>query len=284
MTPDKGRGLFAVVNISRGTRLLVEDPLVTITPPPLVPSMGFSLAVIEPLVAEAYAQLTRTQKEQYLSCHEVRFGDEGKDEESQTDDVASVPSGRLLRILRSNAYNTRDGRVGLYPLVALINHDCRPNVLNTDLWVPETLTWQRIIVAARDIAAGEEIVTTYVPLLADTATRRSRLSQYGFTCMCKTCAASSSHEDGTRVRMRQILDALEELEEQPAPNQSPEILAGHAADLAAYIAGNGFVDYAVGTSRLAAVFAGRAGDTETASYWTAVHRANLALAGEDIAW
>ncbi|CAK7211008.1 SET domain-containing protein 5 [Sporothrix curviconia] len=269
-------------------KLLVEDPLVTITPPPLVPGVGFSLAVIEPLVAAAYTQLTLAQKEQYLSCHEVRFGNEGEDENSQEGNIRDTPSGRLLRILRSNAYNTRDGRVGLYPRVALINHDCRPNVLNTDRWDAETSNWQRIIVAARDIVAGEEIVTTYVPLLADTATRRSRLAQYGFTCMCETCSAAStssaasSHDDAMRVQMRQVLDMLEEREEQPASDLPPKLLARQAAELATYIADNGFVDYAAGTSHLAAVFAGRAGDTDAAAYWSAAHRADLALAGDGI--
>ena len=183
MTLDKGRGLFALVDIPRGMRLLVEEPLVTITPPPLVPGVGFSLAAMQPVVADVYASLTTRQKKDYLSCHEVRFGEEGKDEGNDTE--GGVHSGRLLRILRSNAYNTRVGSVALYPQVALINHDCRPNVLNKDAVDLATNVYRRIIVAARDIAAGEELVTTYVPLLADTATRRARLAQYGFTACAR---------------------------------------------------------------------------------------------------
>lgn len=244
-----------------------------------MPGVGFSLAAIQPVVADAYARLTPSQKKDYLSCYEVRFGEEGKDEVDAEE--GGVHSGRLLRILRSNAYNTHDGRIALYPQVALINHDCRPNVLNTDAVDMATGVCRRIIVAARDIAAGEELVTTYVPLLADTATRRARLAQYGFTCMCASCAAASAEDDAERVHMRQVLDELESaVKTAPGSTEQQHALAYYAAELATYIAEHGFVDYAVRTSKLAAEFALRAGDTEAAVQWTAVHQENLELAGD----
>ncbi|ERT01144.1 uncharacterized protein SPSK_07749 [Sporothrix schenckii 1099-18] len=277
MTPDKGRGLFALVDILRGRRLLVEDPLVTVMPPPVVPGVGFSIAALQPVVADAYARLTDSQQEAYLSCHEVRFGDEGKDET----DNDGVYSSRLMRILRSNAYNTRDGRVALYPDVALINHDCRPNVLNTDVLDPTTGVYRRVIVAARAIAAGDELVTTYIPLLADTATRRTRLAQYGFTCMCTSCAAASVHDDAERVHMQHVLDELEEAAALGPGSQERELAFAHrAGKLAAYIAEHGFVDYAVRTSKLAAEFALRAGDTEASAHWAEVHHEDLEMAGD----
>lgn len=236
MTPDKGRGLFAVVDIPRGMRLLVEDPLVTITPPPIVPGVGFSLQAMQSTMTDAYSRLTPSQKQEYLSCHEVRFGEEGKDETEE----GGVHSGRLLRILRSNAYNTRDGRVGLYPKVALINHDCRPNVLNTDAVDAVTGGYKRIIVAARDIVAGEELVTTYIPLLADTANRRARLAQYGFTCMCSSCAAASEHDDTERVHMKQVLDELEAaVNLSPGGKKQRQTLALQSDRLATYISESG---------------------------------------------
>lgn len=277
MTPDKGRGLFALVDIPRGMQLLVEDPLVTITPPPIVPGVGFSLQAMQSAVTDAYSRLKRIQKDEYLSCHEVRLGEEGKDETEES----GVHSGRLLRILRSNAYNTRDGRVGLYPKVALINHDCRPNVLNTDAVDKVTGGYKRIIVAARDIAAGEELVTTYIPLLADTANRRARLVQYGFTCMCSSCVAASEHDDNERVHMKQILDELEAaVKLSPGGKEQRRALAFNSDKLAAYISENGFVDYAVRTSELAAEFASRSGHKKAATYWRRVHRENLELAGD----
>ena len=277
MTADKGRGLFAVVDIPRGTRLLTEDPLVTVKPPPIVPGRGFQLSAMLAPVEEAFHSLTAQQQDEYLTCHEVRFGDEGRDEDAaaamektQTSTTA-VSGGRLLRIMRSNAYNTQDGRVGLYPNVALINHDCRPNVLNTDLKgrvyeVGGGL--QRVIVATRDIQAGEEIVTTYVPLLADTAARRARLSQYGFVCNCASCR--SSHDDEERVRMKQILDDASAAAQQGSKDRARQH-AARAVVLAQYIRDNGFADYGAQTSRLAAELSVRTGDMETAATWAAIH-------------
>ncbi|EPE10882.1 set domain-containing protein 5 [Ophiostoma piceae UAMH 11346] len=286
MTADKGRGLFAVVDITRGTRLLTENPLVTVKPPPIVPGRGFQLSAMLAPVEEAFHSLTPKQQEEYLSCHEVRFGDEGRDEDAAAamaktkSKTTTVSGGRLLRILRSNAYNMQDGRVGLYPNVALINHDCRPNVLNTDLKgsVYKVEGLQRVIVATRDIQAGEEIVTTYVPLLADTETRRTRLNQYGFVCNCASCR--SSRDDEERVQMKQILDDVTAVAKQASKVGAKEH-AARAAVLAQYIRDNGFADYGAQTSQLAAELSVRAGDLKTAATWAAIHVEVVQLANAE---
>ncbi|KAH8886063.1 hypothetical protein GQ53DRAFT_348240 [Thozetella sp. PMI_491] len=114
-----------------------ELPLLAVSPPKLIQGQGYVIADMISDVETAFSQLTSEQQLEYLSCHEVDHGD---DEEA----------GKLLRILRSNAYTTRDGRVAIYPKVALINHSCEPNVLNADN------NDIRVIVAIRDITMGEE--------------------------------------------------------------------------------------------------------------------------------
>jgi hypothetical protein len=142
-SPGKGRGLFAAKGIPKGTHVLVETPLLIVSPPALVPGMGYSLSEMAADVEHEYARLSPEQQEEYLSCHEQRLEGDSQGE-----------SGRLMAILRSNAYNLDDGRVAIYPKVALINHSCQPNVLNADNG------GTRVIVATRDIQEGEEVCSS----------------------------------------------------------------------------------------------------------------------------
>lgn len=88
-------------------------------------------------VERAYKRLSPDEQQIYLSCHEERFpGDEQLG---------------LMAIFRSNAYTMENGRVGIYPNLALINHSCQPNVLNADS------EGTRVVVATRDIRPGEEV-------------------------------------------------------------------------------------------------------------------------------
>lgn len=123
--------------------MLVETPLLVVSPPALVPGMGYSLSAMAADVEHEYSRLSPEQQGEYLSCHEQRLEGDSQDE-----------SGRLMAILRSNAYNLDDGRVAIYPKVALINHSCQPNVLNADNG------GTRVIVATRDIQKGEEVCSS----------------------------------------------------------------------------------------------------------------------------
>lgn len=143
LAPGRGRGVFALTDLPRGTPILAEDPLLSVELPALT-AQGYDLASMTRGLSRKFARLTPGAREEFLSCHEQRFKGDGDGE-----------AGRLMAILRSNGYTLEDEdggrRVALYPKVALINHSCQPNVLNAD----EDGT--RVIVAARDIMAGEEV-------------------------------------------------------------------------------------------------------------------------------
>lgn len=151
LAPGRGRGVFAVADIARGTPLLAERPLLSVELPPLT-AQGYDLGAMAQGAARGYARLGAPAREEVLSCHEQRFAGDADDER-----------GRLMAILRSNGYTLQGadgrGRVALYPKVALINHSCQPNVLNADD------DGTRRIVAARDIAAGEEVRYFFLLLL-----------------------------------------------------------------------------------------------------------------------
>ena len=76
--------------------------------------------------------------------------------------------------------------VAMFPQVALhINHSCNPNT-----FVLDTAGGRQVTVAARDIAAGEEVTQIYLGHFGDTARpRRQQLlsSKYNFVCGCEAC-------------------------------------------------------------------------------------------------
>ncbi|KAG8156371.1 hypothetical protein KVR01_013712 [Diaporthe batatas] len=205
-------------------------------------------------VEHEYSRLSPDQQQEYLSCHEQRLEGDSQDD-----------SGRLMAILRSNAYNLDDGRVAIYPKVALINHSCQPNVLNADN------SGTRIIVAIRDIQEGEEILTTYIPLLTDTERRNQRLQPYGFRCDCTACRTGAS--DARRLQAGRDLEELENALRTPGTRTSfaKNKLMLSAQGLAEYVEEEGFADYHIKTSRLAFDHAVLASNKSNAREWGLRH-------------
>jgi hypothetical protein len=140
-------------------------------------------------IDDSFALLTSEQKVEFLSLNDFRFPSEEK-------------QNHLLAIFRSNAYNTGEESITLFPKIARINHSCRPNAGN---WWSEA-TEKRTIFAARDIQEGEKITVSYIPLLRTTADRQARLQQYGFKCdyPCQSAEASRM-----RIKISELLDSLE---------------------------------------------------------------------------
>jgi hypothetical protein len=82
----------------------------------------------------------------------------------------------------------------LYPQISRVNHDCNPNA------VIQPLEEAQRLVAATDIAEGEEISISYLGLLlyAETSVRRERLQQSKFfECQCPRC--SSDEDKAARI-------------------------------------------------------------------------------------
>ncbi|KAH8988997.1 SET domain-containing protein [Lactarius hatsudake] len=76
---------------------------------------------------------------------------------------------------------------GLYTLHSHLNHSCRPNVSVRHL--DQRTALSRItLVAKRDIAAGEELLVTYVDPSLGVSKRRMQLGAWGFgECVCERC-------------------------------------------------------------------------------------------------
>lgn len=103
-------------------------------------------------------------------------------------------AGRAARVLDTNAFETPldgsrrpealAGRLrGLYPLAAMMNHQCSPNTTHG-----YDAGHAMVVRAAVDIPEGQELTNSYAPLLWGTPARRAHLlDTKGFLCRCDRC-------------------------------------------------------------------------------------------------
>lgn len=82
---------------------------------------------------------------------------------------------------------------GLYSIYSKMNHSCVCNTTN------ESRLTKVTVIASRDIAAQEEITTTYLHV-ADASTlsyrkRNKQLVQYLFSCSCELCESQAENSD-----------------------------------------------------------------------------------------
>ena len=69
------------------------------------------------------------------------------------------------------------GRIVICPKASRVNHPCLPNVYHC--W-NKSIGGQTVH-AVKDIATGEEILTTYAKICIDHSEREKQLERYGFT-------------------------------------------------------------------------------------------------------
>lgn len=223
---------------------MTEAPMFTIDPGRFHAGRGYQIGALEEAVDEAFRDLNTTSREEYLACHEHR--------------PHAAAGSRALFIFISNAYTMPDGRVGIFPRIAKINHSCRPNSVNTY----SEAGGARVIWAGRDIAADEEISVTYVPLAETREGRQARLEQYGFRCGCETCAAGGGDE--ARVEIQGLMRALDA---PGADDERPGDMVSKAERLVRLVQEEELVDYYGKAYRLATIASIRRGDMSRAKKW-----------------
>lgn len=104
-----------------------------------------------------------------------------------------------MAIYETNSFGAGVGSV-VCPEASRINHSCLPNVHHC--W--NKSTGRETVHAVRDIAAGEEILTTYVPLSIDHAEREKQLNPYGFSCDCPACDISTPFGRASQKRRKRL--------------------------------------------------------------------------------
>lgn len=183
--PGKGKGLIATRDISPGTLILSEPPLITT-------DVIQSIETTEQDLARALKALPKDSQRAYLSLHNNYPG-----------------KNPLSNIVRSNGYplgpNSDVG--GVFPTVSRINHSCRPNAKHS--WNPSLR--QQTVYALRPIPAGDELSLSYLQGGTSEQRQQELQSAFGFTCRCEVCAlpAAALRESDARLRRAQKLhDAI----------------------------------------------------------------------------
>lgn len=98
--------------------------------------------------------------------------------------TASAVTGPLLDALDTGYCAPCEG-TGFFAVQSCMNSDCDPNV--APVKDDEDVDGKCVLVAKRNISAGEELTMCYVDENADVKTRRAELADYGFTCRCAKC-------------------------------------------------------------------------------------------------
>ena len=193
----KGLGLFATRDISRGTRIIEEAPLLTV--PPQKGETVDSTHLVAALQALSH--------EQYDKVFELHRGHKA----ALPKDLPSQQPGRALSredILNAAAIfetnnvamgNAGEYGSGIFEHYCRINHACNPNVHNS---YNPTLQ-QMTVHAVRQIHKGEEILTSYIAGTYLTREKRQQiLSKWGFECGCECCTGPrTTGSDRRRGRM-----------------------------------------------------------------------------------
>jgi SET domain-containing protein len=171
-TEAEGRGAFASQKITSGEVIMTEKPLLR------APSR-------DSLVKGVAGTLDTFITLQYTDSR--RKDDDWKTRAALSD--ADIAQG----IVQHNCFISDDGSEALLFLkVSMFNHSCSPNsYVSTDDGAFSSLS----IVAARDIAYGEQIYICYSSaiLLCSKSIRHAALqSQWGFDCHCTRCNATTT--------------------------------------------------------------------------------------------
>ncbi|KAL8686652.1 MAG: hypothetical protein Q9218_006958 [Villophora microphyllina] len=199
MLYGKGLGAFATENIKRGTRIMCEKPLFRTR----------TLNIMQ--VPAAFAKLSKSDQDQIRTLSHYKLGNVDAQRLKHLHDHPEVQKAAanisakdqvvIMAIHQTNCFEADDGSVICLD-ASRINHSCLPNVNHT---------WNKnigaeTIHAARDIAAGEEPLTTYIPGSRTYDQRKQALSIYGFTCSCKACEISTGHGKASEERRERLLD------------------------------------------------------------------------------
>jgi SET domain len=175
--PGKGKGLISRFNISSGTRILCEKPLLIVQPRPR--------EELEPLLAEKLKAMSRTLQRQFLTLHNNFPG--------------KYP---FSGIVKTNALPCGSGSQvgGVYPTVCLINHSCIPNAHNS--W--NSTKEHETIHAIQPIKSGDEITISYDHGGPSSARRAFLKDSFGFTCSCSVCSLPPSSLQASDRRRTEI--------------------------------------------------------------------------------
>lgn len=176
--PGKGVGVVASVDITKGTRILCETPILTVR--------HASISELNETIAQKLRAMTKDQQVQFLSLYNAHTG--------------SMPP--FVGITKTNALPCgSDSPIGaIYPTICRINHSCIPNTMHN--W--NDARKQETIHAVRAIQAGEEITISYDAGQVSDVRKLDMRASFGFECKCPLCSSSPAELASSDARRREI--------------------------------------------------------------------------------
>jgi hypothetical protein len=201
-TSEKGMGLFATCDISQGTRILCEAPLLEIP----FNRLHYTWKCFCDLSSQAkstYDRLCSKAPSNIDFEKEVHFPD------PEQDTPASRGSQiKVMKIFSVNNFVLYDGHYGVFALASRMNHSCVPNVHFTS----NAQIRKSTVHAARDVVAGEELLCNYIGSQVVYKTRAERVDflriNYGFICHCPACSDMTGFCDQRREVIYSILSYI----------------------------------------------------------------------------
>lgn len=180
---NKGYGLFATKKIHRGQLILCEKPLLVID------RTKYSLSN---QILEQLSKLSVEDKAKFYALYDCYLPD--------TPTEIGINETNCLPLGSGSNFS------GIFPTISRINHSCAPNVYHSWSDVNKVET----IYAVKDIEENEEILTSYIDLYVDKATRQKQLKKlFRFECGCELCSKSVTENKKSDIR-RKILSQLDE--------------------------------------------------------------------------
>jgi hypothetical protein len=232
----RGMGVRVLRSFATGEEILREGPAFRISNSQRATTedeaeVKFSSCV--QLAFDALAPATARAVMELSSCHENDDEDDDDDEEEKDDDKEELQGAAHylkdknnkrktpLGVYRTNSFQLlgeTDG--GLFLTISRINHSCRPNVHHS--WRRDLQ--QTLILAARDLLAGEEICTSYGPseCLATEERREYLHDRFAFDCQCDMCC--EGNDFGGDDRMMELSSLHEDISLFAASNMSHDAI------------------------------------------------------------
>lgn len=188
--PGRGKGLVATMRISKGTRILSEEPIIITTP-----LNETSIGQIRTSIKRQVDALDENRRRAFLSMHNIHTYGNATEE--------------YLGIVKTNGLPIEDDGIdgGIFLEACRINHACDNNAQKS--WNKNIK--RHTVHALRDISNGEEITVYYLGVHNNRKTRQAALqAKFGFTCSCRLCSlpAEQSQEFDRRLEAIFRLDGL----------------------------------------------------------------------------
>ncbi|KAK4177469.1 hypothetical protein QBC36DRAFT_327028 [Triangularia setosa] len=187
-------GLIAKVHIHRGDLIMANTP-----------SLMIDYRAFEELPKEEYRQLQASAVDHLPDLHRehiLALSTHDGIERTHIERIDKICSTNAFDIDPDNDDEIQDhGFYVVFPEIARMNHDCRPNA---DYYFDhETLS--QYIHAIRDIAPGEELTLSYINPIMKKKARNKKLNRiWGFQCACPLCTQEKPQSEASDNRIQQI--------------------------------------------------------------------------------